>query len=555
MGIKEIFNTLNKKKLIIFSSGIIAAVVLIIVICNLGSSDDNKPTPSVSSEEITLVNQNISDNGNNETATDNNITSQAGSVSDDSPDSFLSSVSTNIIIVSDNNGMSSTVLSPTPSSESGTPVANHGELSVNGTQLVDKNGNAFQLQGVSTHGIGWFPDYVNKYAFQTLRDEWGVNCIRIAMYTGEYNGYCNGGNQSDLKTLVENGVSYATELGMYVIIDWHILSDNDPNINKDEALDFFSEMSSKYASYDNVIYEICNEPNGGTTWSDIKSYALEVIPVIKANNPNAIIIVGTPTWSQDVDVASKDPITGYTNIMYALHFYADTHKEDLRQKMLTAINNGIPIFVTEFGITDASGNGSVNESEGNTWISTLDANGVSYCIWNLSNKNESSALINATCTKTSGWTTSDLSLEGQWYVNILGGNATGTVAPSTLATSSSMSSGAPAATPVTTSDSGNTSASLSYANGWNDGTNNYYQYTLTVKNTGTSTISGWNISINFGTNVTIDQLWNGNVTASGNTVTVKPADFNNSISAGGSAEVGFIIYCSGSVQDPVITIK
>ena len=156
-----------------------------------------------------------------------------------------------------------------------------GALSVTGTQLTDSKGTAIQLRGISTHGIAWFPAYINEDFFKELREDWNVNVIRLAMYTAENEGYCNGGDQKKLKKLVQDGVEYATNNDMYVIIDWHILSDNNPNTYKKEAKEFFDEMSLAYADYNNVIYEICNEPNGGTGWSDIKSYAEEVIEVIR----------------------------------------------------------------------------------------------------------------------------------------------------------------------------------------------------------------------------------------------------------------------------------
>ena len=143
-----------------------------------------------------------------------------------------------------------------------------------------------------------------------------------------------------------------------------------------------------------------------------------MIDVIRANDPNGIIIVGTPTWSQDVDTAAADPISR-TNIMYTLHFYANTHRDWYRQKAQTAINAGLPLFVTEFGICDASGNGGLDKNEGNTWINFLDKNQISYCMWQLSNKNESASLISPSCNKTSGWTYDELSESGKWYYNIL----------------------------------------------------------------------------------------------------------------------------------------
>ena len=298
--------------------------------------------------------------------------------------------------------------------ETGTPLSNHGALAVKGTDIVDKNGDKYQLKGVSTHGLAWFPQYVNKDAFQTLRDEWGANLIRLAMYTGESGGYCQDGDKDKLKGIISDGVDYATELGMYAIIDWHILSDNNPQINEDEALQFFDEMSNKYADYDNVLYEICNEPNGSTTWTDVKEYAEKVIPAIRANDKDAIIIVGTPTWSQDVDVASEDPIKGQENICYAVHFYAATHKDNIRDKVKTARDKGLCVFISEFSICDASGNGGIDYESADEWFNLIDENNISYAGWNLANKNETSSLIDSSCDKTSGWSDDELTETGIW---------------------------------------------------------------------------------------------------------------------------------------------
>ena len=281
--------------------------------------------------------------------------------------------------------------------------------------MVNASGKSVTLKGVSTHGINWFPQYVNKKTFQTLRDEWGVSCIRLSMYTKEYNGYLSGGDQSSLKKTIDRGVQYATQLGMYVIIDWHILSDGNPQSNQKAAIKFFTEMAKKYRNYKNVIYEICNEPNGNVSWKQIRSYASSVIKAIRSYDKNNLILIGTPNWSQDVDTAAQSPIKGYQNLMYTFHFYAGTHGESYRNKVKTAIKKGLPVFVSEFGITDASGNGNVNKSEGNRWMTFLKQNGISYVCWNLSNKNESSALIRSSCSKVSGFKDSELSAQGLWY--------------------------------------------------------------------------------------------------------------------------------------------
>lgn len=298
--------------------------------------------------------------------------------------------------------------------------ASAGRLHVKGTKLVDKKGHEVQLRGVSTHGLSWYPQYVNDKCFAQLHDKWGANVVRLAMYTEEYNGYCSGDakNRSDLKKLIKKGVRLAKKHKMYVIVDWHILSDGNPNSHKKEAKAFFREMSREFKGYNNVIYEICNEPNNGTSWKEIKSYARSVISTIRKNDKKAVIVVGTPTWSQDVDQAAADPIKG-DNIMYALHFYAATHKTDLRNKMTAAINKGLPVFVTEYGICDASGNGVIDKKEADRWIQTMDEYGVSYIAWNLSNKQESSSIIKSSCPKVSGFKKSELSDEGRWLYHLL----------------------------------------------------------------------------------------------------------------------------------------
>lgn len=302
-----------------------------------------------------------------------------------------------------------------------TPVAAHGQLSVKGTQLVDQSGQPFQIRGVSTHGLQWDVGYKfnNKAAFQTVRDDWGANCIRLAMYVDE-GGYYS--DRNGMKQKVKNGVGYATELGMYAIIDWHLLNVNPKNYTN-EAKRFFGEMAQTYKNYNNVIYEICNEPSN-CAWSDIKSYATEVIKEIRKYDSDAIIIVGTPTWSQlgnqgHTYEPADDPIRGYSNLMYAFHFYASdsSHNQWLTQKIGTAISKGLPVFVSEFGLSAADGNGNIDIAKCNEWMNRCDQYKVSYCAWSLSNDWRSSSLIKSSCSKTSGWTTNDLTTAGNYIRN------------------------------------------------------------------------------------------------------------------------------------------
>lgn len=298
-----------------------------------------------------------------------------------------------------------------------TALAVYGKLSVKGTNLVDESGKTVQLTGVSTHGLSWFPEYVNKDAFQSLRDSFGVNLIRLAMYTDENGGYCTDGDKDKLEKLIDQAVKDTKELGMYVIIDWHVLHDLNPKTYQSEAEKFFNKISSKYADYENVIYEICNEPNGGTSWADVKEYAEDIIPIIRKNAKDAVIIVGTPTWCQDVDVAAKDPITAYDNLLYAVHFYAATHKEDIRNKTKQAIEAGLPVIISEFSICDASGNGGIDYDSAAAWMELADKYHLSFAGWSLSNKAETASLLSSGCTKTSGFTESDLSETGKWLMS------------------------------------------------------------------------------------------------------------------------------------------
>lgn len=301
---------------------------------------------------------------------------------------------------------------PVPKVTVGTPFANHGKLHVTGTSLCDSKNQPYQLYGMSTHGLSWFPEYVSKESFASLRDDWNANCVRLVLYPGDYNGYCNGGNKEELKRVVYKGIEEATSLGMYVIVDWHIHNDN-PNKYKAEAKIFLDEVSKKYANYGNILYEICNEPVNSDWNSQIKPYAEEIIPVIRKNAPDAIIIVGTNTWSQDVDKAAANPIRSYKNIMYTFHFYANTHTDSFRKKVEGAIKAGLPIFITEFGTCDASGNGGFNEQQTKLWFNLIQKYNLSHINWSLCNKAETASAISSSCQKKSGWTEGDLSQSGR----------------------------------------------------------------------------------------------------------------------------------------------
>lgn len=309
---------------------------------------------------------------------------------------------------------------PAPSDPKGTtPVSQHGQLSVKNGQLVDKSGKGYQLRGMSTHGLTWFPEFVNESAFKTLRDDWNTNVVRLAMYVDEWgNGQCYMGNKSGSLELLEKGVDICIKLDMYVIIDWHVLNPGDPSKYTNEAKSFFETVSKRYAKYPNVIYEICNEPNGGASWSsNIKPYAEKIIPVIRKNAPNSVIIVGTPTWSQEIDKPLSDPLN-YKNVMYAFHFYAATHA-GLHSNVENCVAQGLPVFVSEFGTCDASGGGANDFNETQKWLSYFDKQGISYCNWSICNKDETCSVLRPGTSANGNWSESDLTENGKWIRNWL----------------------------------------------------------------------------------------------------------------------------------------
>jgi len=426
-----------------------------------------------------------------------------------------------------------------------------GKLSVEGTKLVDENGETVQLRGLSTHGLTFFPQYVNEALFSELRQEWKANVIRLAMYTAESGGYCTDGDQAYLKDLIRSGVAYATSQDMYVIVDWHILSDNNPNQHKGEAIEFFREMSEEFSGHNNVIYEICNEPNGGTSWAEIKAYAEEVIPVIRASDPDAVILVGTPNWSQYVNEAAADPVTGYDNIMYTLHFYAATHKDDLRNTMTAAVDAGLPVFVSEYGICDASGNGQIDEAQADAWVKVMDQYGISYVAWNISNKNESSAIIKSTVNKTSGLTSEDLSDSGRWLYQMLTGDKE---KPSGKEGTGDQKTSDKGNMPVagngqsqnsgqnTVTKSGDIEVTATLANQWEADGRQFYQYGLVIKNTSDQPCQSWEADVKFNDSISLSDSWNGVYAADNDTLHISSVDYNGKLSAGESTDdVGFIV--------------
>ena len=298
--------------------------------------------------------------------------------------------------------------------------------------LKDSEENVVILRGMSTHGIAWYPQYMNAGSIKTLKEN-GANVIRLAMYSDAYEGYLQ--EEESNYNYVRMGIENALAMDMFAIVDWHILEDSNPNDNKEKAIEFFEKISKIYGNNPGVIYEICNEPNGDTTWEDIVKYANEVIPVIRRNAPDSIIIVGTPNHSTDIKSAMDNPLS-HGNIMYASHKYVDVSGgEKLDVYWLTkAVEDKFPVFVSEWGI--AFGQESflsdkedidvdkhweeADLSYAREFLEFLNKNNIGWCGWSLSNSDEIHSAIKVESDMISNWSKDDLTPGGKLMFEYFG---------------------------------------------------------------------------------------------------------------------------------------
>lgn len=322
--------------------------------------------------------------------------------------------SQNCKTTSTNSAPTPAITIPTPSPEptpiDGNAVDYFGALKVVGNKIVGKDEKAVQLRGMSFFWSQWIGKYYTKECVKWLKNDWNCNIVRAAMAVEE-GGYLT--NPVAEKKKVFDVVDAAIEQGLYVIIDWH---DHNATKHLKEAKDFFTEVAQKYGDKPNVIYEPFNEPLQISWSAAIKPYHQAIIDTIRRYDADNLIICGTPTWSQDVDIAANDPLVGM-NIAYTLHFYSGTHKQSLRDKAKIALNKGVALMVTEFGTTDASGDGAVNQTETNTWWAFLDENKISWCNWSLADKVEGSAALRPNASVSGGWTVAQLTESGYFIRN------------------------------------------------------------------------------------------------------------------------------------------
>lgn len=283
-------------------------------------------------------------------------------------------------------------------------VADHGRLGVADGRVVDRRGRPVTLRGMSLFWSQWEPQFYNARAIRWVASDWRATVVRAAI-AAENGGYKT--NPDAELARATAAIDAAVAAGIYVIVDWHA---HDPL--PDDAVRFFSAIARRYRGVPNVIYETWNEPLPRYGWSEvIKPYHQRVIGAIRAIDPDALVIAGTRSWAQDVDEAAADPLP-FRNVAYTLHFYAATHRAELRRKADLALSRGAALFVTEYGTTAADGDAPIDAAETRRWWDWCEARGISYANWSLADKAEASAALIPGASPTGGWRPSDLSVSG-----------------------------------------------------------------------------------------------------------------------------------------------
>ena len=281
------------------------------------------------------------------------------------------------------------------------PVAENGQLQVIGHQLCNEQGKPCQLRGMSMFGLMHMPECVTFQSFRLLKEEWNANVVRVPVLMANYSNPNNYNQNPEWNNaLIDSTLKWSVRLGIYCIIDWHNDRYGSPDNSNHKGADaFFKLMSTKYAGKKNVIYELFNEPYGETvTWDTIASYANRIMPIIRKNDPKAMILIGTPVWDQKLETVDISKLNDYKNVMFTFHFYATSHKS--LYPMFASQIHRIPVFVSEWGTCESSGMGSLDTATSSLYLNTMkqsihkkDTVTVSWCNFSYGDKAESTSVL------------------------------------------------------------------------------------------------------------------------------------------------------------------
>ena len=294
-----------------------------------------------------------------------------------------------------------------------TPVERHGALTVKEGKLLDQNGEVVVLRGMSLFWSQWMPQFYNEKAVQWLVDDWNVTILRAAMAV-EQDGYLQ--NPAQEKAKIFRVIDACIAANIYVVVDWH---DHNAVDHEAQAIAFFKEVAEKYGTYPHVIYETYNEPLNTHSWAQVKKYHEAVVREIRKIDPDNLILLGSSSWDQAVDEASLSPLEGFDNLAYTFHFYASDphHQEQLRTRANTAIKNGLCLFVSEWGVSESSGDGLFDVEKTDRWLQWVEENQLSWCVWSIADKQETSAALQPRASGEGGWQEDHLTPGGKYIRN------------------------------------------------------------------------------------------------------------------------------------------
>jgi len=324
------------------------------------------------------------------------------------------------------------------------PVSFYGKLKTNGGPYLRSSitGKAVQVKGVSFFWSQWTDGSVfyNENAVDRMAQDWKAEIVRAAYGA---TGYAFDDSAAVVnRKRIEAVVDAAIKNDIYVIIDWHSHKAHGA-AETERAKKFFAYFAEKYKERDNVIFELYNEPLCKdptinqppceyVAWQEIKEYAEKVKDEIRKYSEN-LILVGTPYYSQQIKQVVGNAIDD-PNLGYVLHFYAASHSLSSFSSDIIDVQSvaRLPIFVTEFGTTNADGGdptkgnyNSHNATRTDEWLAFLNTRSISYVAWSLSQKYEGSAFFGETKstfdqTVPENWTnTSFMTASGVYIMNML----------------------------------------------------------------------------------------------------------------------------------------
>lgn len=269
-------------------------------------------------------------------------------------------------------------------------------ISVKGNKFVDPDGKTVLFRGLSISD----PDKLqmqghwNKEHFAQAK-AMGTTLLRIPVHPVAWRE--RGG--AEYVKLLDQAVEWATDLGMYVIIDWHSIGNpttgvfQDPmyDTTREETYGFWRAMSRRYSGHNTVaFFELFNEPAafGRASWDDWKKMVEDQIAVIRDNNRQAIPLVAGFDWAYDLTPLHMNPIAA-EGIGYTTHPYAHKRTQPWEPKWEEDFGfaaSNYPIIATEFGgfaspsAAPASGLYS-NPAYGPAIIKYLESRGISWTVW------------------------------------------------------------------------------------------------------------------------------------------------------------------------------